>query len=311
MLPQFMERRTLYGGGLSVAGLLLSGTQFVQGIQQVEEFSGTDRILVFTFETVPFVLVGLTLTFVGYWLTSQPQYEPDLPRILAWGTGSTVLFASVAALLLFSQQVTLDTLEQAQYIAMNQITVGAAVGTIVGLYDARSRNRQRDLQAERDRVEAFANKAADINNYGRELNRSESLDEVSSLCIQSFQAFLGITEVAVIITDGEEYEFVDNTVVNTDRERLCELAGQALEQDPRSVVIDDAPEPVAQKGVLVSTLVTEHEDSSVLLLAFSGDSTHPEEDIQLFEMLIAHAATAIERIYDRRVSTAGGSPAQD
>jgi hypothetical protein len=303
-----MERRTLYGGGLFIAGLLLAGTQFVQGIQQVGEFSGTDRVLVFTFETVPFVLVGAALAFVGYWLTSQEEYEPDLPRILAWGVGSTVLFASVAALLLFSQQVTLDTLEQAQYIAMNQITVGAAVGTIVGLYDARSRQRQRDLEAERDRVEAFAKKAADVNNYGREINRSDSLDEVSSLCIQAFQALLGITEIAFVVSEDDEFEFVDNTVVNTDEETLITLAAEALDQEPSSVVIEDAPDPVADKGDLFSILVTDNDDSAVLMLAFDGSTTtQGDEDLQLFEMLIAHAATATDRIYDRRVSAANNA----
>jgi hypothetical protein len=300
-----MERRTLYGGGLSFTGLLLAGTQFVQGIQQVGEFSGTDRILVFTFETVPFVLVGAALAFVGYWLATKEQYEPDLHRILAWGVGSTLLFASVAALLLFSQQVTLDTLEQAQYIVINQVTVGAAVGTIVGLYDARSRQRQRDLQAERDRVEAFAEKAADVNNYGREINRSNSLDEVSSLCIQAFQALLDITEIAFVVSDGEEVEFVDNTIVNTDEDTLTTLADDALDQEPSSVVIEDAPDPVADKGNLFSILVTDHEDSAVLVLAFAGSTVdHADEDLQLFEMLIAHAATALDRIYDRRVSAA-------
>jgi len=306
-----MERRTLYGGGLFVAGLLLAGTQFVQGIQQVGAFSGTDRVLVFTFETVPFVLVGAALGFVGYWLTSQEEYEPDLPRILAWGVGSTVLFASVAALLLFSQQVTLDTLEQAQYIVMNQITVGAAVGTIVGLYDARSRQRQRDLEAERDRVEAFAKKAADVNNYGREINRSDSLDEVSSLCIQAFQALLDITEIAFVVSEGDEFEFVDNTVINTEADTLAALAADALDQEPSSLVIESAPDPVADKGELFSILVTEHEDSAVLVLAFDGSGTdHGDEDLQLFEMLIAHAATATDRIYDRRVS-ATNNPSND
>ena len=72
-----MQRRTLYGGGLVATGLLLAGTQFVQGLQQIGGFEGTDRLLVFSFETVPFLLVALALAFVGYWLTTQQQFEPD------------------------------------------------------------------------------------------------------------------------------------------------------------------------------------------------------------------------------------------
>ena len=236
-----MQRCTLYGGSLGAAGLLLAGTQLLQGIQQVEGFDGGDRAIVYAFETVPFVLIGLALAFVGYWLTTQPAYEPDLPRIVAWGVGSSLLFASVAALILFSQQVTANSLTGGKYVAMNQITVGAVVGVLVGLYDARSRQGQRELAAERDRVEQFAQKAADVNNYGRELNRSDSLDEVSSLCIQGIQAFLDVTEVAVVATDADDHEFLDNTVVSAADETLFELANDALDQEPASAVTVEEP----------------------------------------------------------------------
>jgi len=301
-----MQRRTLYGGGLVATGLLLAGTQFVQGLQQIGGFEGTDRLLVFSFETVPFLLVALALAFVGYWLTTQQQFEPDLPRILAWGAGSTLLFASVGALFVFSQQVTGSTFQQAQYIAMNQVTVGAVVGVLVGLYDARSRLRQRELQAERDRVETFAQKAADVNNYGRELNRSTSLAEVSSLCIQGLQTFLEVTEMAFVVTDGEEHEFVDNTVLDTPEEALGGVVDGTLDQEPGAVVTESTPDGVDRGERVIRILITSHEDSSVVLLAFSDGPALGEEDVQLIEMLVAHAATAVDRIHERRVSVAGG-----
>jgi len=301
-----MERRTLYGGGLLAAGVLLAGAQLSQGIQQLGGFTGTDRVLVFAFETAPFLLISAALAFVGYWLTTRDQYEPELPRILAWGVGSTLLFAAVAALFLFSQQVTQNSLEQGPYIAMNQITVGAVVGVLVGIYDARSRLRQQELERERDRVEAFAQKAADVNNYGREVNRSSSLDEVSSLCIESLQAFLGLSESAVVVTDGEESQFVDNTVVGP-RDVVADLAIDALDQEPATVVIRESTPVADEKGEVISILVTGHDESSVVLLAFTGGRTEfAQEDIQLLEMLVSHAATAIDRIHDRRVSAPEG-----
>lgn len=305
-----MQRRTLYGGSLGAAGLLLAGIQLLQGIQQVEGFDGGDRAIVYAFETVPFVLIGLALAFVGYWLTTQPAYEPDLPRIVAWGVGSTLLFASVAALILFSQQVTTNSLKGGEYVAMNQITVGAVVGVLVGLYDARSRQGQRELAAERDRVEQFAQKAADVNNYGRELNRSDSLDEVSSLCIQGIQAFLDVTGVAIVATDADDHEFLDNTVVSAADETLFELANDALDQEPASAVtVEDPPDALDAPTDLLSMLVTTHDDSSIVLLAFVDESNALEiEDVQLLEMLVAHAATAVDRIYDRRLAPADGEP---
>lgn len=298
-----MQRRTLYGGSLGAAGLLLAGIQLLQGIQQVEGFDGGDRAIVYAFETVPFVLIGLALAFVGYWLTTQPAYEPDLPRIVAWGVGSILLFASVAALILFSQQVTANSLTGGEYVAMNQVTVGAVVGVLVGLYDARSRQGQRELAAERDRVEQFAQKAADVNNYGRELNRSDSLDEVSSLCIQGIQAFLDVTEVAIVATDADDHEFLDNTVVSAADETLFELANDALDQEPASAVtVEDPPDALEAPNALLSILVTAHDDSSIVLLAFVGEANALEtEDVQLLDMLVAHAATAFDQIYDRRL----------
>jgi hypothetical protein len=305
-----MQRRTLYGGSLGAAGLLLAGIQLLQGIQQVEGFDGGDRAIVYAFETVPFVLIGLALAFVGYWLTTQPAYEPDLPRIVAWGVGSTLLFASVAALILFSQQVTTNSLKGGEYVAMNQVTVGAVVGVLVGLYDARSRQGQRELAAERDRVEQFAQKAADVNNYGRELNRSDSLDEVSSLCIQGIQAFLDVTGVAIVATDADDHEFLDNTVVSAADETLFELANDALDQKPASAVtVEDTPDALDAPTDLLSMLVTAHDDSSIVLLAFVDESNALEiEDVQLLEMLVAHAATAVDRIYDRRLAPTEGEP---
>ena len=305
-----MQRRTLYGGSLGAAGLLLAGIQLLQGIQQVEGFDGGDRAIVYAFETVPFVLIGLALAFVGYWLTTQPAYEPDLPRIVAWGVGSMLLFASVAALILFSQQVPANSLTGGKYVAMNQITVGAVVGVLVGLYDARSRQGQRELAAERDRVEQFAQKAADVNNYGRELNRSDSLDEVSSLCIQGIQAFLDVTGVAIVATDADDHEFLDNTVVSAADETLFELANDALDQEPASAVtVEDTPDALDVPTDLLSMLVTAHDDSSIVLLAFVDESNALEiEDVQLLEMLVAHAATAVDRIYDRRLAPAEGEP---
>lgn len=310
MLTQSMERRDIYGGGIVLAGLALSGIQIIQGFQQLDGFEGSTRMVVFAFETLPFVLVGLSLSFVGYWLTNQPEYEQDLPRVVVWGVGSTLLFASVAALILFSQQVkpSVDILDQAQYAAMNQITVGAVVGILLGLYDAQSRTRQRELEQERDRVEQFAMKAADVNNYGRELNRSDSIDQVSSLCIQALQTFLGLTEIAFIITDENESELVDNTVVNVSDEVLVELARDSLDQEIASVVTHSSiPDELEQRADnAVSMLITDRDDSAVVLLALTDDATaFDEEDIQLLEMLVSHAATALQRIYDAKLTTQG------
>jgi K+-sensing histidine kinase KdpD len=255
-------------------------------------------VIVFAFETVPFALIGLSLLYVGYWLTEQEGFEPDLIRILSWGVGSTIMFASISALILFSQQVTLDTLAQGQYVTMNLVTVGAVVGVLVGIYDAQSRLRQRELEHERDRIEAFAGKAADINNYGRELNRARSVDEVSALCIEAIQTLLGLTETAFIAFEDADGTIIDSTIIGADEPALIDIAQEALEQEQASAVVrEDAPDTER----LLSMLVTAHDKSGVVLLAPATNADgFGEEDLQLLELLVSHAGTALDRMYDSR-----------
>lgn len=306
-----MERREYYGGGIALVGVVLTLIQLFQGVQQLEGHTGlsdSDLVIIFAFETVPFVIIGASLIYVGYWLSRQPTYETDLQRICLWGTGSAIMFASVSALILFSQQVTLNTLEQGQYIAMNLITLGTVVGVLVGIYDARSRANVRDLERERDRVQAFAGKAADINNYGRELNRAQSLDEVSALCIEALQTLLGITETAMIAVGDEEDTVINSTVVNVDDDALIEVAANSLDQNQSDAEVHDVL-PAGFEDVadwVLTILVTEHEDTAVVLvtMAEETDAFEGDEDVQLLELLVTHAATALDRIYQVSESSA-------
>lgn len=296
-----MEERDLYAGGVLVAGFVLVVLQLFQGVQQIEGFDGTDLYIVFVFETIPFVVVGFALMYVGYWLYTQSEIEQEMGRVLLWCVGSVILFVSIASLLVFSLQVTLagDTLEQAPFVVVNLITVGALAGILVGIYDARSRIRQRELQRERDRTEQFAKKAADINNYGRELNRSESVGEVSSLCIQAIQTFLGLTNLAFIVADSERADLIDDTTVGVSQELLVDVARDSLDQEQATVVVHDLPDSGGDSAITL--LLTDHDDADTVLVALTEDPDGlGEEDVQLLEMLVAHAATALDRIHDRQ-----------
>lgn len=302
-----MEARKIYGVGLAAAGVVLTGIQLIQGRQQLQDMgplSAPDQLLAFGFGTVPFLLIGLSLVYVGYWLGTQLRYEPFLGQIVGWGVGSTVLFAAVGALLLFNQQITLNTLEQGQYVVMNLVTVGAVVGVLVGVYDARGRARKQELERERDRIGTFAGKAADINNYGRELNRAGSIEEVSALCIEGLQTLLGLTETGFVVIDGAEQTVVNSTIVTVDEERLGAVAADSTEQDRATVEIRDK-EVAEREDRLLSMLVTAHHDSAVVLLAFTGETTtFADEDIQLVELLISHAGTALDRVHGLNSSMA-------
>lgn len=292
-----MERRHLYGAGVGLAGVFLAAVQVFHGFQQSE------RSLVLAFEAGPFVLVALTLVYAGYWLATEEQFEDDALLVLAWGAGGTILFVSVGALFLFSQRVFLGTLDRAAYVAIDHVTVGSVVGVLVGLYDARSRQSLRDLEAERDRVEAFGNKAADVNNYGRALNQCGSVDEVSALCIQAMQALLGVSEVAVLALDDEEMEVVDDTILNVSESTLRTLGDKGRNAERATVVThEDVPDELAERTpAVVSVEMSNIKGTSFVLVALTADETvFPEEDVQLMELLTAHAGTAIDGIYTRQ-----------
>lgn len=288
-----MARRHLYGGGIAVAGVFLAAVQLWHGLEQ------TGRGIVLAFEAGPFVLVALTLPYAGYWLATNEAFERDMHRILLWGAGGIVLFVSVGALLLFSQRVFLDTLDRAAYVAIDHVTIGAVVGTLVGLYDARSRQTYRDLERERDRVEAFGNKAADVNNYGRALNRCASVDEVSALCIEAMQNLLGVSEVAVLAIEDESVTVIDDTILNVSETTLASMGERARDAERASVVTHDAvPAELNERATAVVTVeMSARADTAFVLVALTTDETAFEtEDIQLLELLTAHAGTAIDGI---------------
>jgi hypothetical protein len=286
-----MDRRHAYGAGIALVGVVFAVVQTLHGLEQ------SDWILVLAFEAGPFVLLSLALVYTGYWLAVNDDFDGDMPRVVAWGVGSTILFASIAALMLFSQRVALGTLERASYIAIDLATTGAVVGTLVGLYDVRGQQRLRALERERDRVRAFANKAADVNNYGRALTRSESLDDVSGLVIEAMSTLLGISDAAVMVVEGDRIRTIDNTVVGISEDALAEVAERTLDEDEGTFVThEDVPSELTDfSETTVSILLLSEDDHAVVLVALDDSAQVGEEDVELVEMLASHARTALAR----------------
>jgi len=204
-----MHRRTLAGSGLGAAGLVLAGIQLTHAIQQ------TDIPVAIAVDALPFAAMGLALVYAGYWLARDDTFEETATRVVIWGAGATVAFAAVAALLLFSQQVAMGSLDRAAYLTVDIITVGALTGVLVGLYDAQSRNRLHELETERDRVEAFGRKAADVNNYGRAIATAGS-DELARAVREEPRGDVVAHERAAPVDLGETVSDVLTAVVTED-----------------------------------------------------------------------------------------------
>jgi len=289
-----MHRRTPAGLGLAVTGLVLAGIQLVHAIQQ------TDIPVAIAVDALPFVAMGLALVYAGYWLARDDAFETTAARVVVWGAGATVAFAAVAALILFSQQVTMGSLDRATYLTVDILTVGALTGVLVGLYDARSRNRRHELEIERDRVEAFGRKAADVNNYGRAIASAGSDDAIAAYITEAISSLTGIDETAVLRVRDEEAELLSNTVRAVSAERVTELA-RAVREDPRGDVISHADSPPVDVGGTVSDVLTavitgRGETTTVVVAVDTSGTATDEQDRKLLELVVAHATVRLEKL---------------
>jgi len=287
-----MERRKLYGGVVALAGVVLSVIQVIHALQW------SSIAIVVVLDAVPMVAVALALAFAGSRLARDEVYEPDVERVLGWTVGGILVFASVAALSLFGRNVATGAIARAEFVAVDHITLGATTGVLVGLYDARHRQRRRELEAERDQVRAFADTATDLNNYVRAIAQSRDLSGVSAFCIEAVSTLLGMGETAVLELGDGHPRIVGNTT-GLDDDALYALAETAREAQPGSVTVhDDTPDVVSHETVaLVTAHVIERNGRSVLLVSLS-DRTDPlgDKDRALLEVLVSHAGMSLEAV---------------
>ncbi|EMA25486.1 hypothetical protein [Haloarcula marismortui] len=283
-----MNQRLLTGAALAVSGVVLAAMQVFHAVQQ------TRIPVAVAVDALPFVAMGLAVTYAGVWLARDTAFEGATSRVAAWAAGGTVTFAAVAALLLFSQRVTSGSLARASYLTVDLVTVGALAGVLVGLYDARSRSRLRELAAERDRVEAFAGKAADVNNYGRAIASAPSVDGVAAFVVEAFGTMTDMEETAVIqLRDGDAVALA-NTVRTVPVDVVAEFAQAVRAQEQGAVIVHDRPFPVdIPESVTdcVSTVVLDDEDETTVVISVTTDETTVgEEDQKLLELLVSHAS---------------------
>ena len=286
-----MERRHVYGAVFGLVGGLGAAIQLIHAVEQ------TDVPIAIAVDGIPFALLGLSLTFVGYWLATHAAFEPDLPRIATWAVGGTILLASVAALTLFSQRVATGSLERAIYTTADSVTVGAVAGTVVGLYDARSQRHQRDLERERDRTEAFARKAADLNNYGRALAQATTIEEVSAYCIEGLSALLDHDETAFVEVTAEDERITSSTVSTVDDATVCTLARTAADDDEIVAIRASGEAPDAVASALTVRIESTAATTGVLVAISDDAQTLSTEDEQLLELLVSHASMILDRLY--------------
>ena len=298
-----MQRR-LQGAAIAAVGLLLAAVQVAHAMARTSTTVG------FLVDLVPFLAMAAAIAFAGVWVARSPDYVEYGTVVGAWVVGSAVAFAAITALILFSLNVateTFDVFGAAPYVAVDNVTAGTLAGVLVGIYDVRSRIDRAELKRQRDRIETFANRAADTNHYGRALNECATMDEVSALCVEAATTLVQFHDVAFVERRGGFATLVESTIAGVDDETIAELAGLAAGADPATVETHEAdlpaglPEDVER---VVTILVTETDSATTALVALDrGNTAVTEETRSLLEMLVAHAGTALETIYERSIPT--------
>lgn len=236
----------------------------------------------------------------GYWLARNSSFEGAVTRVVIWGAGATVAFAAVAALMLFSRQVTTGSIERAAFLTVDLVTVGALAGVLVGLYDAQSRNRLSELETERDRVEAFGKKAADVNNYGRAIAAAGSVDAVAAYVTEAISSLSDIDETAMLRARDDEAELLSNTVRSADKQTIAELARGARDQSIGDVVAHKETAPVdlgeGESDILTAVVTADDDATTVVVAIDTSGVTTAEEDRELLELVLSHAAVRLEKL---------------
>ncbi|MFB6163895.1 MAG: hypothetical protein ABEJ31_01940 [Haloarculaceae archaeon] len=288
-------QRQITGGALAVAGLAVSAGQVALALSATP--SAVGRVVA----GGPFVLMALAVAFVGGWLASGADGLERPTLVVGWAVVGAVVAASTAALVTFAANVSVPRTPAwavGPTVGVDAATAGLLGGSLIGIYDAQRRARLAALERERDRTERFANRAADLNNYGRALNETESLPEVSALCVEAGETLVDLRGSAFVTYRDGAATVVDGTIAGVDADAIAALADRAADQEPATVAVHtaDLPDALGADVASVATIpVARGPDhpTAVIVALGRGEEPLPPETRSLLELLVSHAGTAL------------------
>jgi len=279
-----MQYRTAIGGGLVVSGVLLGVLQVVEYLQ----YPAASTTLLFN--TVPFILVAAAIVFTGATIVREDRYGEYATLIITWGVGSAVAFVAVFTLITgTSQQDSLTLL----FGAADAGSAGGLAGLLIGLYDAQSRQTLAT-------VERSAEKLKGLNKYGKVLNESSNVESVSALCIEVLEFVLDSDGAVFVHGDDDSFRVVDTTLPDVDTDgALGRAARDASDHEKLQTLTDGEGFDAIRNGEPGSTLAIPipYGEGTVVLFAVYYDIAEPDtRNVDLFEILAAHAATALSSV---------------
>ena len=286
-----MNRNRTASVGIVGLGVVLTAIQLTR-------WPALSLLAVYT--SVPFVLISLTLAYSGFWLARTDQYGEYADLVLVWTIGAGTTFGAVAILMVLSAEDG-PTAGLGLSLVWDTLTAGTLAGALVGLYDAQSRDRLVALEAERDRIEAFAHKAKSLNHYGKALNQSRSVFEVSALSIEVLELLIGSRDAAVALVD-DETTLLDSTITADSAPFLRQTAEQVSREEGMECVRcpEDVscsiPGDVSAEAVVAVPIPAESGATLVVMALLDADDEYSDEDVDLLESLAAHVGTALSQV---------------
>jgi len=273
-----MRRETLAAVTLGGVGVGLAA------VQATTLAAGSTATVVI--RSVPMFAIAAAVTFAGVW--AGVRTAPETERLVAWtvGGGTTVGAVFLLAVLGVGVPTGLPA-----YLA-DGFTGGTLLGLLVGVYDARSRER-------RSEVEAFARSVAALNQYGKALNGSRTLDDISGLCVEAVEFLVSGDGAAFLLVDeADDVTVVDSTLRGDDELAVLESLATSVDPDDDIEAVRYA-EPAVELGTdtpsaaLVIAVDTGRGRAVIVSLSTTTDVAYDDEDVDLLETLAAHASTAL------------------
>lgn len=148
-----------------------------------------------------------------------------------------------------------------------------------------------------EEADDVADQLADLNAYGKALNRADEEEHVVSLTLEAMSVLLELPQATFVLVRGGEPVVADSTRPERDvGEAAGELARRAIDSaevvtasEDRDGAVAAAAVPVRHDGEAVAALVVREPSTD----AFEGEALRP------LELLASHAATALGNIRSR------------
>jgi GAF domain-containing protein len=183
-------------------------------------------------------------------------------------------------------------------LLVDGFTGGALLGLLVGVYDVRGR-------ADRDRIQAFAQSVSALNTYGKALNSSQTLDEISALCVEAVEFLVAGDGAAFLLVDETAAEptvtVVDSTLRGDHELAVLESLAVAVEPDEEIEAVRYAETSVdlgtdSPSAALVIAVETPEGRAMIVSLSTTTEIDYDDEDVDLLETLAAHVSTALSGV---------------